>query len=135
VGVVLGAILPCSTHALWGGDIAERVKAEILYHKNEVSEYEHCRKLKTASKLPKMADFSEFRMTAYVPPFVYTRIGLTGKTIFTCLNSRAIHIELPASLSTDSAIMAKRRFRGRRGDVKVMYYRTTARIAEVSKLN
>jgi hypothetical protein len=41
--------------------------------------------------------------------------------IFTCLNSRAIHIEIPASLSTDSAIMAIRRFRGRRGDFKIMY--------------
>jgi hypothetical protein len=41
--------------------------------------------------------------------------------IFTCLNSRAIHIELAASLSTDSAVMAIRSFRGRRGDVRVMY--------------
>jgi hypothetical protein len=38
--------------------------------------------------------------------------------IFTCLNSRAIHIKLAAPLSTDSAIMAVRRFRGRRGDFK-----------------
>jgi hypothetical protein len=36
VGMVFGALLLCSTHALRGGDIAERVKVEILYHKNEV---------------------------------------------------------------------------------------------------
>jgi hypothetical protein len=33
--------------------------------------------------------------------------------IFTCLNSRAVHIELAHSLSTDSVTMAIRRFRGR----------------------
>jgi hypothetical protein len=39
-------------------------------------------------------------------------------TIFTCLNSRAIHIELASSFSTDSAIMAIKRFRGRTGALK-----------------
>jgi hypothetical protein len=92
----------------------------------------YCRKLKAVPKLPQMADLPEFRMSAYVPPFAHTsldffrpmlvKIGRRQEkrfgAIFTCLNSRAIHIELAASLSTDSAIMA---IRGRRGDVKVMY--------------
>jgi hypothetical protein len=42
--------------------------------------------------------------------------------MFTCLNSRATHIELVSSLSTDSALMAIRRIRGRRGALKKMYF-------------
>jgi hypothetical protein len=41
--------------------------------------------------------------------------------IFTCLNSRAIHIELASSLSTDSAIRDIKRFRGRTGALKKIY--------------
>lgn len=36
--------------------------------------------------------------------------------IFTCLNSRAVHIEVANSLSADSFINAHRRFVARRGD-------------------
>jgi len=35
--------------------------------------------------------------------------------IFTCLTTRAVHIEIASSLSTDSCIMAIQRFMGRRG--------------------
>jgi hypothetical protein len=74
-------------------------------------------------------------MTAYLPPFAHVgldflvpmlvKIGRVHEklwdAIFTCLNSKAIHIELAASLSTDSVIMAIRHFRGRSGDVKALY--------------
>ena len=40
--------------------------------------------------------------------------------IFTCLATRAIHIELAGDLSTDSFLLALRRFISRRGNVKVM---------------
>ena len=41
--------------------------------------------------------------------------------LFTCLTTRAVHLELVASLSTDSAIMALRRMAARRGWPRVMY--------------
>ena len=40
--------------------------------------------------------------------------------IFTCLTTRAIHIELAGDLSTDSFLLALRRFISRRGYVKVI---------------
>lgn len=40
--------------------------------------------------------------------------------IFTCLNIRAVHLELAHSLNTDSCVNAIRRFIARRGTVKVM---------------
>ena len=53
-----------------------------------------------------------------------TRINqATGKrfgVIFTCLTTRAVHLELSGDLSTDSFILALRRFISRRGFVKVL---------------
>ena len=40
--------------------------------------------------------------------------------IFTCMTVRAIHLELTNDLSTDSFIMALRRFKSRRGHVQVI---------------
>ena len=42
--------------------------------------------------------------------------------IFTCLTTSAIHIKLAGDLSTDSFLLALRRFISRRGYVKVMRY-------------
>lgn len=41
--------------------------------------------------------------------------------LFTCLTTRAVHIELVSSLSTDSALMAIRRMAARRGWPRIMY--------------
>lgn len=43
------------------------------------------------------------------------------RVIFTCLSVRAVHIEVFASLNTDSFIHALRRFIARRGQVSVLY--------------
>ena len=40
--------------------------------------------------------------------------------MFTCLHSRAIHIEVVQSLDTDSFIFLFRRFIGRRGNICLM---------------
>ena len=40
--------------------------------------------------------------------------------IFTCLNTRAIHIELSSGLSTDSFILSLRRFLARKGHVNII---------------
>ena len=41
--------------------------------------------------------------------------------LFTCLTTRAVHLELVASLSTDSALLALRRMAARRGWPRVMF--------------
>lgn len=69
------------------------------------------------------------RLAHHKRPFTYTGVDYFGPVtvtvgrtnqkryvaIFTCLTTRAIHLEIAASLSTDSAIMALRRMIARRG--------------------
>ena len=68
------------------------------------------------------------------PPFTYCGVDLFGSFItkegckelkhygalFTCLSSRAIHIETVASLNTDSFILCLRRFIGHRGSISLL---------------
>lgn len=82
-----------------------------------------------------MGQLPACRVASYVRPFSYTGIdyfGLFEVTIgrrhekrwvvlFTCLTIRAIHLEIAGSLSTDSCILAIRRFISRRGSPMVMY--------------
>jgi len=78
----------------------------------------------------KMSDLPPERCSTD-PPFTYTGVDFFGPLIvkqgrkevkrygslFTCLASRAIHIEIAASLDTDSFINALRRFISRRGPI------------------
>ncbi|KAL3046456.1 hypothetical protein OYC64_004454 [Pagothenia borchgrevinki] len=79
----------------------------------------------------KMADLPEDRVSPDLPPFTHVGIDFFGPlevkrgranvkrwgVIFTCLVSRAIHLEVSSSLDTDSCINALRRFICRRGQV------------------
>ena len=90
-----------------------------------------CRRIKSTSQDQKMADLPEDRLTP-APPFTYVGVDYFGPyvtkegrkerkrygALFTCLVSRAVHIEVAHSLDTDSFLHALRRFIARRGQVR-----------------
>ena len=92
-----------------------------------------CKWLRGRCGEQKMADLPLER-TTIEPPFTYCGVDVFGpfqvkegrKTLkrygvlFTCLSLRAVHIEVAASLETDSFIMALRRMTARRGSVREM---------------
>lgn len=90
-----------------------------------------CRRLHGATGQQKMADLQQNRVIPDEPPFTRTGVDYFGPfavkrgratvkrygVIFTCLAIRAVHVEVAASLDTDSFIHALRRFIARRGQV------------------
>ena len=96
-----------------------------------IAECTVCRKLRGTTQEQKMADLPIDRVNP-APPFTYAAVDYFGPWIikekrkelkrygvlFTCLASRAIHLEISHSLSTDSFINALRRFVCRRGPVR-----------------
>ena len=93
-----------------------------------------CRKNRGKPGEQKMADLPGERLVTDLPPF--TNVGLDyfgpfevrrGRSmlkrygvIFTCMTSRAVHLEVACSLTTDSCINAIRRFLCRRGPAQHM---------------
>ncbi|XP_022335109.2 uncharacterized protein LOC111131734 [Crassostrea virginica] len=91
-----------------------------------------CRRYQSFPLQQKMANLPPERLEIDDPPF--TRVGMDyfgpfelkrGRSvvkrygvIFTCLNTRAVHLEVSYSLDTDSCIDAVRRFIARRGKPK-----------------
>ena len=92
-----------------------------------------CRRLRGALQEQKMANLPEDRLEP-APPFTHCGVDYFGPwlikegrkelkrygVLFTCLSSRAIHLEVSATLETDSFINALRRFINRRGPVRTI---------------
>ncbi|XP_027045048.1 uncharacterized protein LOC113672905, partial [Pocillopora damicornis] len=90
-----------------------------------------CRKLRGAVQEQKMSDLPEDRLEP-APPFTYCAVDYCGPwyikegrkevrkyvALFTCMASRAVHLEVSNSLETDSFLNALRRFICRRGPVR-----------------
>lgn len=90
-----------------------------------------CRRYRAPVVEQKMADLPKDRVTS-APPFTYTGVDYFGPYVikegrkelkrygclFTCLASRAVHIETANSLESDSFIQALRRFIAYRGPVR-----------------
>jgi len=88
-----------------------------------------CKRLRGLTRSQQMAPLREEQTTPDMPPFTFVGVdyfgpmkvkigGTTSKRygcLFTCLNTRAVHIEVTHSLSTDSFISAFHRFTSRRG--------------------
>ena len=90
-----------------------------------------CRKLRAAPQQQLMAELPTDRLEQ-VPPFTFSAVDCFGPfyiregrkemkrygVLFTCMASRAIHLEIAASLTTDSFLNAYRRFVCRRGPIQ-----------------
>ena len=94
-----------------------------------------CKIQRAKPKAPEMAALPECRLTPYVRPFTFTGMDYFGPmtvtvgrrhekrygVLFTCMTTRAVHLEIAASLTTDSAISAVRRLIPRRGKPKEIF--------------
>ena len=81
-----------------------------------------CKILRSKPSTPEMGQLPEFRLKKSIRPFTITGLDYFGPmevtvgrrrekrygVLFTCLQTRAVHLEIATSLSTDSAIMAIR---------------------------
>ena len=89
-----------------------------------------CKKRNSQPTVPFMADLPKCRLAIGAPTFTYTGVDYFGPflvkqnrssvkrwgCLFTCLTTRAIHIELVESLTTDAFINTLERFVNRRGN-------------------
>jgi transposase InsO family protein len=93
-----------------------------------------CRKRNATPLEQRMADLPEDRVTANKPAFTYVGVDYFGPfevkrarsvlkrygCVFTCLTTRAIHIEVANSLETDCFLQVLMRFIARRGKPEVI---------------
>ena len=93
-----------------------------------------CRKQSPNFVEPQMADLPSERLGFNQPPFAFTDLDYLGPfevkvlrstqkrwcCLFNCQTTRAIHLEVCQSLSTDSCLLAIQRFVARRGVQKTM---------------
>ncbi|XP_043462861.1 uncharacterized protein LOC122498926 [Leptopilina heterotoma] len=97
--------------------------------KSVVSCCKFCRLKYAIAEQPRTGDMPEARLGHHQRSFTYCGVDYFGpmqvtigrrrekhwEVLFTCLTTRAVHLELASSLSTDSAIMALQRMSNRRG--------------------
>ncbi|XP_045495971.1 uncharacterized protein LOC123694550 [Colias croceus] len=88
-----------------------------------------CHRRRSAPATPPTGNLPQCRLAHHRRPFSYTGLDYFGPltvtvgrvtqkryvSLFTCLTTRAVHLELANTLSTESAVMAIRRFIARRG--------------------
>lgn len=96
-----------------------------------ISQCSYCRRLNGRAMEQKMADLPKERIVPDLPPFTNVGVDYFGpvgikrgratfkryEVLFTCMASRAVHLEVANSLETDACINAIRRFISRRGQV------------------
>ena len=98
---------------------------------HHISKCVTCRKLRASPQQQVMAELPTDRFEQ-VPPFTFSALDYFGPfymkegckemkrygVLFTCMASRAIHLEIATSLTTDSFLNAYRRFVCRRGPIQ-----------------
>ena len=101
---------------------------------NHISKCVSCWRLRGGPQEQKMANLPKDCLEP-APPFAFSAVDFFGPwyikegghevkrygVLFTCLASRAVHLEIASSLSTDSFLNAYREFVGRRGPVQHLH--------------
>lgn len=96
---------------------------------------QYCLVKKAMPAVPRMAPLPLARIAVTCPPFTHAGVDYFGPiyvtvrrssekrwgVLFTCLSSRAIHLEIATSLNISSCILAITSFMGRRGTPKAFY--------------
>lgn len=98
-----------------------------------------CFRIHPRGPTPKMADLPSFRVCETPKAFTHTGVDYAGPIhvtltrrrgqrsqkayicLFTCLTTRAVHIELASDLSSDTFMSAFKRFLSRRGPISHLY--------------
>jgi hypothetical protein len=110
------------------------VKCRILA-KQSVKECMDCRRRSVKAVVPLVSNLPAQRVTGWTRPFEYTGVDYFGPMLvkrararvkkwgclFTCLVTRAVHLELVDSMEADDFIMVLRCFVSRRGKPKEMF--------------
>lgn len=98
-------------------------------------ECQRCRIGRSKPQPPLMGQLPDARLAHHQPAFTHCGVDYFGPlqvavgrrrekrygALFTCMTTRAVHLELADSLSSDSAIMALRRLAARRGHPRFLY--------------
>ncbi|XP_058456587.1 uncharacterized protein LOC131433983 [Malaya genurostris] len=96
---------------------------------------QHCKNYQAKPRPPIMADLPQSRLAAFSRPFTYMGVDYFGPimvlvgrhsekrwgVLATCLTTRAIHLQIAHTLTTDSCVMAIRNVMARRGVRAVIY--------------
>ncbi|XP_055680184.1 uncharacterized protein LOC129788162 isoform X2 [Lutzomyia longipalpis] len=96
---------------------------------------QHCKNLRAKPRVPEMSALPKARVGATAYPFERTGIDYFGPlmvkvgrrhekrwgVLFTCMATRAVHLEVAHSLTTDATIMAIRRLESTHGPIKEMF--------------
>ncbi|XP_058447679.1 uncharacterized protein LOC131428053 [Malaya genurostris] len=96
---------------------------------------QHCKNDQAKPRPPIMADLPQSRLAAFSRPFTYMGVDYFGPimvlvgrhsekrwgVLATCLTTRAIHLQIAHTLTTDSCVMAIRNVMARRGVPAVIY--------------